>query len=387
MYFEKLYENFDFLIMDYLNNHNFNQVGRSRDIGYKTYQQSLSQTMASYVICENITPFLKHFLKADDHSISFLNEVLNLLDNTFVKYSDTESQLVKTVNQKSFHIFKSNNKSINIIFSKYRLGIELSKKGVRFFETLDCIKAKHAPILNDDVNPSIVGAINNFNKSLAKLAHISTKSFDAVFFEKIRTMTLADIINLNNSFDDFTYLDENSVIELLVYDKQKQDDSYCAMISSDCIYIVFRRSNTFLKSLKPMFSSNVYSNLLKSFNFYHNYYSIFNKMHVDSLNFSCNHKFLPINHDGVLDIGFGEDFTIAVIPPHDKNVNSSPSLFKVTCNNELHPSGVHMFYSNDLVELYDYIFEFYAPILSKMLDKPVTAMEWRDITLLRMINI
>jgi hypothetical protein len=149
--------------------------------------------------------------------------------------------------------------------------------------------------------------------------------------------------------------------------------------------ITSKHPQLFLNSIKTILSGKAYANFVQAFNFYHNYKLMMNEQFMSTIKMEFEHKLAPLD-TAVITISIGCTFEITISSPVPRKKNARNSVFQISEPGSATDETLAL-ESDDLHELYDFIFHKCSPKISELLNKDVLDLEWRDVEVLRMIKI
>lgn len=385
MPFDDLYNNYEHKIESFFTQHNIREVEKLYDLGKNTYRFNiLNDQEKSYIIKHDLKSFLSAIFgfsekvtKAIKKEVSLMNDLMRSKEDV-MEFADHDTVLIKK------SVNKSNQEEIKITFMRSKMVLSITASSVVMYDSNHYTKPE-ATMIIDDVEQAIISAIQCFNENLAALLCVDTQKFDKAFFENIKTRSATDIINARMNNDTFKFIEKNDIETFLYPVRLKERFSSIWVGDDDCVMITSKHPQLFLNSIKTILSGKAYTHFVQAFNFYHNYKLMMNEQFMSTIKMEFEHKLAPLD-TAVITISIGCTFEITISSPVPRNKNARNSIFQIS---EPDPATDDTFAleSDDLHELYDFIFHKCSPKISELLNKDVMDLEWRDVEVLRMIKI
>lgn len=376
MYFNNLFDKFDQRVLNHLMVSGVKEVTSLSSLNVNTYQHTQTAVVESaYLVRHDFFSFMKNVFFVTDQTFNSVNYILKSLGDLL----ENENNNLNLRNENSFHVCKKkashDGDVIQFIHLKYDIGFEISPYGVKFYDMLNYIRTDYIPIIEDDLDTALNKALILFSQTIADTASISTEQFNDVFFNRLKSISFADIVSGKNISNDFIYPDRN-----MVYEKLKQANKISKSSShqmNDIVMFSNKHAKLFLETVKPMFSPATYMDFLRAFNFYYNYKVVMHQNYILTLDFNYKHKLQAIA-DTSLICQFGNEFTLMFGPIANRQKNTQFMIYD---------KNKDFTRTNNILDIYDFIRKKCSPELTRIAQKPVDELVWGDIAVLMMDNI
>lgn len=229
------------------------------------------------------------------------------------------------------------------------------KNELVFVDLTGFIKKEYIPIDDNDVSKSFSTAVEFFRQDLFKVSGMSNVGFNHNSIE--------DNYEINKNF---TCQTRDFFLEELKLLKDKHPSSG-VVLSPDGMIFNSNDMPLFLHSMKTIFSRPVYLNIEKAMNFYHAYNLLMNNNY-------CIEVVMLNNIDSIMSISFDNIiFDVALknkqLTTNYSNKKERTTLFEIYTKKPNNDNKLKTIKTNDLFELYEYIFGKYSKRLSKILEK------------------
>ena len=388
MYLHSFCDNFESKVLDYMNNNQITPTDCSKNLKDSTYYHSVEsfshspdQSFSNFYVMSDPIQFIQSFFKLNDKVIHEIKDIVSLVGKFFKigkkkasTFSNNHSFIISK--QTDTAITNSNsvpNFSISFLFLKTDLIFKLNDKNeLVFVDLTGFIKKEYIPIDDNDVSKSFSTAVEFFRQDLFKVSGMSNVGFNHNSIE--------DNYEINKNFTCQTryfFLEE---LKLL---KDKHPSSG-VVLSPDGMIFNSNDMPLFLHSMKTIFSRPVYLNIEKAMNFYHAYNLLMNNNY-------CIEVVMLNNIDSIMSISFDNIiFDVALknkqLTTNYSNKKERTTLFEIYTKKPNNDNKLKTIKTNDLFELYEYIFGKYSKRLSKILEKEVYQMTMDDAKVLLMYN-
>lgn len=385
MSFNDLYNNYEHKIESFFTQHNIRKVEKLYDLGKNTYRFNiLNDQEKSYIIKHDLKSFLsaifgfsEKVMKAIKKEVSLMNDLMRTKED-IMEFADHDTVLIKK------SVNKLNQEEIKITFMRSKMVLSITSSFVVMYDSNHYTKPDVTMIV-DDVEQAIIEAIQCFNENLAALLCVDTQKFNKAFFDNINIGSPNEIINSRIKIDNFKFIDKKD-IETFLYPVRLKDRSSSIWLGDDyCVMITSKYPRLFLDSIKTILNGNVYTHFVQAFNFYHNYMLMMNEQFISTIKMEFEHKLAPLD-TAVITISIGCKFEITISTPVPREKNARNTVFQISEPDTATDETLAL-ESDDLHELYDFIFHKCSPKISELLNKDVMDLEWRDVQVLRMIKI
>lgn len=380
MYFLKLIERYDHAISDYLKQHNITQAEKLYNIKKNNYRHStINKVEHSYVIRHNINKFLDSIFEIDKKTIKKLLTIIQLCDGCFL-FQDSDKGLENLMNQESFFIRKcikaDRSQEVSIAFLKSNMGMTINDMGVSLYDDNNQVNTPPSVIIDGDINTAVINAISAFNQKLSKASGLNADVYDELFFETVKNMTFKQSYDLKNKSKGFTYLDNPAISNYLSEVHSVKPLPY-HWVSKECLIIKSTHNSLITGIASMMFSSEIYTQFLTAFNFFHNYKSIMNESYITVVQLSAFNKLDPVEMTSMtLTIG---NIQIKV----NVSADGLETQFEMSRTNY----SEIVVTSNDLSELYQMAYCEADEKISVILGKPLAEASSKDLEVVRMLKI
>lgn len=388
MYLHSFCDNFESKVFDYMNNNQITPTDCSKNLKDSTYYHSVEsfshspdQSFSNFYVMSDPIQFIQSFFKLNDKVIHEIKDIVSLVGKFFKTgkkkastFSNNHSFIISK--QTDTAITNSNsvpNFSISFLFLKTDLIFKLNDKNeLVFVDLTGFIKKEYIPIDDNDVSKSFSTAVEFFRQDLFKVSGMSNVGFNHNSIE--------DNYEINKNFTCQTryfFLEE---LKLL----QDKHPSSGVVLSPDGMIFNSNDMPLFLHSMKTIFSRPVYLNIEKAMNFYHAYNLLMNNNY-------CIEVVMLNNIDSIMSISFDNIiFDVALknkqLTTNYSNKKERTTLFEIYTKKPNNDNKLKTIKTNDLFELYEYIFGKYSKRLSKILEKEVYQMTMDDAKVLLMYN-
>lgn len=385
MSFDSLYKNFENAIQHFFVHNNIREVEKLYDLVKNTYRFNiLNDQEKSYIIKHDLKSFLsatfgfsEKVTKAIKKEISLLNDLMRVKED-IMEFADHDTVLIKkSVNE-------LNQEEIQLTFMRSKMVLSITASSVVMYDSNNYIKPE-ATMIVDDVEQAIIEAISSFNKAFAALVCVDLPKFNKAFFENINTSSSTAIINSRINNEHFKFIEKNDIETILYSVRLKERFSSIWVGDDNCVMITSKYPRLFLDSIKTILSGQAYTNFVQAFNFYHNYKLMMNEQFMSTIKIDFEHKLAPLD-TAVITVSMGGTFEITISSPVPREKNARNSVFQIS-EPDIATDETLALESDDLHELYDFIFHKCSQKISELLSKDAMDLEWRDIEVLRMIKI
>ena len=385
MSFDDLYNNYEHKIESFFTQHKIRVVENLYDLGKNAYRFNiLNDQEKSYIIKHDLKSFLSAIFgfsdkvtKAIKKEVSLMNDLMRSKEDV-MEFADHDTVLIKK------SVNKLNQEEIKLTFMRSKMVLAITASSVVMYDSNHYTQPEATTIV-DDVEQAIIEAIQCFNENLAALLCVETKTFDKAFFENINTRSVTDIINARMNHNAFKFIEKNDIENILYPVRLKERFSSLWVGDDDCVMITSKHPQLFLNSIKNILSGKAYTHFVQAFNFYHNYKLMMNEQFMSTIKMEFEHKLAPLD-TAVITISIGCTFEITISTPVAREKNARNSVFQISEPDPATDDTLAL-ESDDLHELYDFIFHKCSPKISELLNKDVMDLEWRDVQVLRMIKI
>jgi hypothetical protein len=385
MIFNAFYDNYKTKIESFFIEHKIRGVEKLYELKKDTYRSNIiNDTETSYIINHDLTKFLSVMFGFSDKSIksikkevSFLNALMHVKQDS-MDFADLNTVLIKK------SINKDLKKDITLTFLWARLSLSITASSVVMYDSNGYIKLEPTTI-DGDVDNAIIEAIQSFNLELANLIDVDTPKFNKSFFDNIKNSSDTTVIKRRIKNDYFQFIEKNDIEHLLYPVRLKERFSSIWVGDDNCVMIASKYPQLFLNCVKTILKGVAYKHFVQAFNFYHNYKLMMNEQFMSTIKFEFEHKLAPLD-TAVITISIGCEFEITISTPVSKEKNMRMSVFGISEYDKT-TDETNALASDDLHELYDFIFPKCSQKISELLNKDAMELEWRDIQVLRMIKI
>lgn len=387
MAFNDLYNNYKTKLESFFIDHKIRGVDKLYELKKDTYRSNIiNDEETSYIINHDLTKFLSIMFGFSDKSIKAIKKEVSLLNDLLhVKKDSMDFAELNTVLIKKY-INNNSKEELKLTFLWASLVLSITESSVAMYDSNGYIKLEPTSI-TDDIDNAIIEAIHVFNTALADLVGVETKKFNKAFFDNINNSSSTDIIKsrsrVNNEY--FRFIEKNDIEHLLYPVRLKERFSSIWVGDDDCVMITSKHPQLFLNSIKTILSGKAYTHFVQAFNFYHNYKLMMNEQFMSTIKMEFEHKLAPLD-TAVITISIGCTFEITISTPVARKKNARNSVFQISEPDPATDDTLAL-ESDDLHELYDFIFHKCSPKISELLNKDVMDLEWRDVQVLRMIKI
>lgn len=389
MYFDDLYNNYEKNIDSFFNQNNIRKVDKLYDLKKNTYRFNiLNDHEKSYIIKHDLNNFLSAIFgfseiitKAIKKEISLINDLMATKEDS-LDFSDTFADRDTILIKKSVNTF--NEEEIELTFIRFKMVLSITASYVVLYDSNHYIKPE-ATMIVVDTEQAIIEAIHSFNKTFATLVCVDTQKFNKSFFENINTRSTTDILNTRIKNDNFKFVEKNDIETLLYPVRLKERFSSIWIGDVDCVMISSKHPQLFIESIKKILFGKSYTNFVQAFNFYHNYKLMMNEQFMSTIKMEFEHKLAPLD-TAVITISIGCKFEITISSPVTREKYTRNSVFQISEPDPATDERLAL-ESDDLHELYDFIFNKCSLKITELLNKNASDLEWRDVQVLRMINI
>lgn len=386
MTFDDLYNNYDQKIESFFTQHNIREVEKLYDLKKDTYRFNIiNEKEKSYIIkhdfknfFSSIFGFSANVTKAIKKELSLLDDLMWVRTDSMGDFDDNDTVLIKK------SVNNDGKEEIKLTFVHSRLVLSMTASSVLMYDSNNYVRSVSTMIV-EDTEKAIIESINSFNQSLATLLCVDTQKFDKAFFENIKNSSNTAIINARMNNDIFKFIEKNDIETFLYPVRLRERFSSLWVGDDDCVMITSKHPQLFLDSIKTILHGKSYKNFVQAFNFYHNYKLMMNEQFMSTIKIEFEHKLAPLD-TAVITISIGCKFEITISTPVPREKNARNSVFQISDPDPATDETLAL-ESDDLHELYDFIFHTCSPKISELLNKDLMDLEWRDIQVLRMINI
>lgn len=389
MYFDDLYNNYEKNIDSFFIQNNIRKVDKLYELKKNTYRFNiLNDHEKSYIIKHDLNSFLSIIFgfseiitKAIKKEISLINDLMASKEDS-LDFSDTFADRDTVLIKKSVNTF--NEEEIELTFIRFKMVLSITASYVVLYDSNHYIKPE-ATMIVVDTEQAIIEAIHSFNKTFANLVCVDTQKFNKSFFENINTRSTTDILNTRIKNDNFKFVEKNDIETLLYPVRLKERFSSIWIGDVDCVMISSKNPQLFIESIKKILFGKSYTNFVQAFNFYHNYKLMMNEQFMSTIKMEFEHKLAPLD-TAVITISIGCKFEITISAPVTREKYTRNSVFQISEPDPATDERLAL-ESDDLHELYGFIFNKCSLKITELLNKNATDLEWRDVQVLRMINI
>lgn len=389
MYFDDLYNNYEKNIDSFFIQNNIRKVDKLYELKKNTYRFNiLNDHEKSYIIKHDLNSFLSTIFgfseiitKAIKKEISLINDLMASKEDS-LDFSDTFADRDTVLIKKSVNTF--NEEEIELTFIRFKMVLSITASYVVLYDSNHYIKPE-ATMIVVDTEQAIIEAIHSFNKTFANLVCVDTQKFNKSFFENINTRSTTDILNTRIKNDNFKFVEKNDIETLLYPVRLKERFSSIWIGDVDCVMISSKHPQLFIESIKKILFGKSYTNFVQAFNFYHNYKLMMNEQFMSTIKMEFEHKLAPLD-TAVITISIGCKFEITISAPVTREKYTRNSVFQISEPDPATDERLAL-ESDDLHELYGFIFNKCSLKITELLNKNATDLEWRDVQVLRMINI
>ena len=389
MYFDDLYNNYEKNIDSFFIQNNIRKVDKLYELKKNTYRFNiLNDHEKSYIIKHDLNSFLSTIFgfseiitKAIKKEISLINDLMASKEDS-LDFSDTFADRDTVLIKKSVNTF--NEEEIELTFIRFKMVLSITASYVVLYDSNHYIKPE-ATMIVVDTEQAIIEAIHSFNKTFANLVCVDTQKFNKSFFENINTRSTTDILNTRIKNDNFKFVEKNDSETLLYPVRLKERFSSIWIGDVDCVMISSKHPQLFIESIKKILFGKSYTNFVQAFNFYHNYKLMMNEQFMSTIKMEFEHKLAPLD-TAVITISIGCKFEITISAPVTREKYTRNSVFQISEPDPATDERLAL-ESDDLHELYGFIFNKCSLKITELLNKNATDLEWRDVQVLRMINI
>lgn len=389
MYFDDLYNNYEKNIDSFFIQNNIRKVDKLYELKKNTYRFNiLNDHEKSYIIKHDLNSFLSTIFgfseiitKAIKKEISLINDLMASKEDS-LDFSDTFADRDTVLIKKSVNTF--NEEEIELTFIRFKMVLSITASYVVLYDSNHYIKPE-ATMIVVDTEQAIIEAIHSFNKTFANLVCVDTQKFNKSFFENINTRSTTDILNTRIKNDNFKFVEKNDIETLLYPVRLKERFSSIWIGDVDCVMISSKNPQLFIESIKKILFGKSYTNFVQAFNFYHNYKLMMNEQFMSTIKMEFEHKLAPLD-TAVITISIGCKFEITISAPVTREKYTRNSVFQISEPDPATDERLAL-ESDDLHELYGFIFNKCSLKITELLNKNATDLEWRDVQVLRMINI
>lgn len=386
MYFEKLFSNFETIVMSCLDEFNLVPVHDVKtELAINEYYFQDNKRLGMSVVTINSDPFpiIQKILNLDPIFSQEFENTSFLMGEFFCCNSAPISN--KTNYQLAIG-FGTNARKENFIvikLSEFQLMIHMTKERGTIFENSSSIIPVDNVIDNDDnINICIHNSINRYKQSILNLSCVpSGSSFDDQLVKLIKSLTFEELVNNKINSEHFICYRKDVITSILDEEEIKYPKNSFEKVNNS-IKFTMKDTSFLLKAIRPMLSSVSYKHFLKAINFFDNYQKLMNRNDGVVMSFHNKHKLKAIS-GAIFSVCFGDNVYIDVnIPSAEKNKD----LFEIYTMKHSHADPENIVQCSDLSKLFDYLFDEYAHNLSDILSKPVDEMDINDATVLMMVN-
>lgn len=405
MYFNQLFSNFENVIINYMKNNNISPVDKIENIPESHYHQIISNRndfrLSHFHATTDTFNFIQYVFKLNDIVIDELKDFVSLVD-TFFQTGNTKKPVYPSNNN---FIITQNAQlkhdkttlppdlSICFLFGKSNIILKINDKNELIFgDMAGFFEKNYIKIEENNISQSFSTGIEIFKQNMFKIVGSTNFVFDHDFVQQFKNISFEDIIQSrlksNDLYKDFTYRSRDSLLEELKLLKDKYPSAGVRLCPNGMIFSGCDIS-LFLHSMKSMFSKSVYSNIERAINFYHIYNVLMNNEYFIEVIIHIKNKLDTI--DNIMTISFDDMAFDVALKNNQYDINQSmdkerKTLFEIYRKKHNDIKKVRIIKTDDLFELYEYIFKRYSPSLSKTLDKPVNKMTLDDAKVLLMYN-
>lgn len=385
MSFNDLYDNYKTKLDSFFINHKIRSVDKLYELKKDTYRSNIiNDKETSYIVNHDLTKFLHVMFGFSEKSIKAIKKEISLLSNLMqVKQDSMDFADLNTVLIKK-SINNSSEAELTLTFIRARLILSITTSSVVMYDSNGYIKIEPTTIYGD-VDNAIVEAIQSFNLELANLITVDTPKFNKSFFDNIKNSSDTAFIKGRINNEHFQFIDKNDIENFLYPVRLRDRFSSIWVGDDDCVMIASKYPQLFLNCVKTILKGMAYKYFEQAFNFYHNYKLMMNEQFMSTIKFEFEHKLAPLD-TAVITISIGCEFEITISTPVEKEKNVRMSVFEIS-EYDKNTDETNAFASDDLQELYDFIFPKCSKKISELLNKDTMELEWRDIQVLRMIKI
>ena len=385
MSFNDLYNTYETKLNDFFNQYKIRQVEKLYELKKDTYRSNIiNHEEISYIVKHDLTNFLhvifnfsEKTIKAIKKEIVLLNTLMQCKDDV-MDFADHNTVLIKK------YVNNLNQHEIKLTFMCSKMVLSITSSSVVMYDSNGYIKQESIAI-DDDVNSAIVSTILSFNLALAALVCVDTQKFNKAFFDNINNNSPTNIIKSRVKNEHFQFIEKNDIEHLLYPARLKERFSSIWVGDDYCVMVTSKYPQLFLNCIQTILKGEAYKHFVQAFNFYHNYKLMMNEQFISTIKFEFEHKLAPLD-TAVITISIGCEFEITISTPIPKEKNAKNSVFQIS-EYDNNTDDTTALASDDLHELYGFIFQKFSQKISELLNKDAMELEWRDIQVLRMIKI
>lgn len=385
MFFNDLYNNYEAKIESFFVDHKIREVEKLYELKKDTYRTNIINGQeTSYIVKHDLTNFLHVMFEFSDKTIKAIKKEVALMNTLMQRKDDVMDFADQNTVLITKYISPFKNESIKLYFMHSKMVLSITSSHVTVNDSNHYVYPD-ITVITDSVDNAILQAIQTFNSELAALACVDTQKFNKAFFDNLNKSSDTVIIKSRVKNEHFQFIEKND-IEHLLYPVRLKDRFSSIWVGDDyCVMIASKYSQLFLNCVKPILKGMAYKHFEQAFNFYHNYKLMMNEQFMSTIKFEFEHKLAPLD-TAVITISIGCEFEITISTPISKEENARSSVFQISEYDKT-TDETNALASDDLHELYGFIFPKCSQQISELLNKDAMELEWRDIQVLRMIKI
>lgn len=385
MSFNDLYDNYQTKLDSFFIDHKIREVEKLYELKKDTYRTNIINSQeTSYIVNHDLTNFLHIMFGFSDKTIKAIKKEVTLMNTLMKSKGDVMDFADKNTVLITKYISPFKNKSIKLYFMHSQMALLITESYVLMYDYNKYVYPDITAI-SDGVDNAVLESIQTFNRALADLSCVDTQKFNKAFFDNLNKSSDTTIIKNRIKNEHFQFLEKNDIEHLLYPVRLKERFSSIWVGDDNCVMITSKYPQLFLNCIRTILKGVAYTNFVQAFNFYHNYKLMMTEEFMSTIKFEFEHKLAPLD-TAVITISIGCEFEITISTPVPKETNVRNSVFQISEYDKTTDES-NALESDDLHELYDFIFPKCSKKISELLNKDAMELEWRDIQVLRMIKI